>query len=68
MYTLATYFGAFNEGYINIEILNCSDEIGIQESLPDTFKDFVSQNRILDIFVEPDGDVLNIGNCNNKID
>lgn len=68
MCTLATYFGAFNEGYISIEVLNCPDEIDIRESLPDNFKEFISQNRILEILVEPDGDVLNINKCNNIID
>ena len=68
MYTLATYFGAVNEGFINVEVVNYSDEIDIRKSLPDKFEEIVSKNRILEIIVEPDGDILSIDNCNNKTD
>lgn len=68
MCTLAMYFGAVNEGYINIEVLNCPEEVDIRESLPDNFEKFILRNRIMEILIEPDGDALNINNCNTKSD
>jgi len=63
----AKYFGSFNEGYINITIINSSEDSSISKSSLVDLKNFIDKNSILEISVEPDGNILSIKECNSHI-
>lgn len=68
MVTLATYFGALNEGYIHVDVLDSGDEVDIFTLPQETLEAYVLPKRRLAFVVEPDGDLLQVQYCRDAAD
>lgn len=67
MDTVATYFGAFNEGFIKIQVLDSPHMIDIQHVSPEQLDAYVSKKCILEFLVEPDGDFLTLTKFDQQV-
>lgn len=68
MVTLTTYFGALNEGYIHVDVLDSGDEVDISTLPQETLEAYVLSKRRLVFVVEPDGDLLQVRDCRDAAD
>lgn len=66
--TLATYFGALNEGYIHVDVLDSGDEVDVSTLPRETLEAYVLPKRRLAFVVEPDGDVLQVRHFKDAAD
>lgn len=68
MVTLTTYFGALNEGYIHVDVLDSGEEVDISTLPQETLEAYVLPKRRLALVVEPDGDLLQVRDCREAAD
>lgn len=68
MVTLTTYFGALNEGYIHVDVLDSGDQVDFSTLPHETLEAYVSPKRRLALVVEPDGDLLQVRYCRDAAD
>lgn len=68
MVTLTTYFGALNEGYIHVDVLDSGDQVDISTLPQETLEAYVLPKRRLALVVEPDGELLQVRDCREVAD